>query len=145
MDVSAGARFDDLASQLRPPLLRLNRRIRTERADTGRTLTQLSALGTVSRFGPLSAGELAAHERVQPPSMTKIIAALEEFGLVQREQHPDDKRQAIIAITAEGAAFLDQSRREGEAWLGAQLAKLDESERQLLLECAPVIDKLASL
>src|SRR5438067_6231594 len=97
----------ELASQLRPALLRLTRLIRIQRVDMSVTLTQLSAMGTLRKHGPMSAGELANLERVQPPSMTKVLANLEERGLVQRAVHPTDRRQAVIAITAEGLALLD--------------------------------------
>ena len=92
----------ELASLLRPSLLRLTRLVRNQRVDMSVTLTQLSAMGTLLKRGPMSAGELATCERVQPPSMTKVLANLEERGLVRREAHPTDRRQAIIAITDAG-------------------------------------------
>jgi DNA-binding MarR family transcriptional regulator len=127
---------------MRPALLRLNRRIRLENKVQPYTLTQLSALATVDRHGPLSAGDLAAYERVQPPSMTKVIAVLEEAGLVRRDPQPADKRQAIIEITAAGAALMASSRQVGDAWLGAQLAKLSDDERDQLRQLAPILAKL---
>src|SRR5207342_1037190 len=92
----------ELASQLRPALLRLTRLIRNQRVDMSVTLTQLSALATLEKRGPMSAGELAAYERVQPPSMTKVLAHLDEHGLVARRSHPSDKRQTVIALTNAG-------------------------------------------
>jgi DNA-binding MarR family transcriptional regulator len=133
----------ELASQLRPALLRLTRLVRNQRVDTSVTLTQLSAMSTLSQHGPLSAGELANCERVQPPSMTKVIANLEEHGLVKREVHPTDRRQAIIAITAVGEDLLDSERRSRDAWLTRQLATLTADERALLLRVVPILDKLA--
>jgi DNA-binding MarR family transcriptional regulator len=133
----------DLASQLRPALLRLTRLVRNQRVDTSVTLTQLSAMATLSSHGPMSAGELANCERVQPPSMTKVLANLEERGLVRREVHPTDRRQAIIAITAEGGQLLDSERRSRDAWLSRQLATLTSDERALLLRVVPILDKLA--
>src|SRR6202000_795551 len=106
------------------PLLRLTRVIRSQRVDLSVTLTQLSALGTLAVKGPMSAGDLATCEKVQPPSMTKVIAMLEETGLVRRDAHPTDRRQAIIAITAAGLALLDSERRSRDAWLARQLATL---------------------
>src|SRR5690348_15441683 len=82
--------LSELAAVLRPSLLRLTRIIRNQRVDTSVTLTQLSAINILWKKGPMSAGELAAQERVQPPSMTKVLASLEERGLVRREVHPDD-------------------------------------------------------
>src|SRR6476659_7036041 len=97
----------ELASQLRPALLRLTRVVRNQRVDMSVTLTQLSAMGTLRKSGPMSAGELAACERVQPPSMTKVLANLEERGLVRRDAHPSDKRQAIISVTDAGRELLE--------------------------------------
>jgi DNA-binding MarR family transcriptional regulator len=133
----------ELASLLRPSLLRLTRLIRFQRADMSVTLTQLSALGTLAKRGPMSAGELAGCERVQPPSMTKVLAHLEEHRLVRREVHPTDKRQAIISVTAAGEQLLDSERRSRDAWLSRRLAELTPDERALLRSVVPVLDKLA--
>src|SRR5438067_6325379 len=122
----------DLASQLRPALLRLTRVVRNQRVDMSVTLTQLSAMGTLRKNGAMSAGELASCERVQPPSMTKVLANLEERGLVRREVHPTDRRQAIISVTDEGAELLDSERRSRDAWLSRRVAELSPDERELL-------------
>jgi DNA-binding MarR family transcriptional regulator len=134
----------DLASVLRPSLLRLTRMIRFQRADQTVSLTQLSAMGTLSQHGPMSAGELANCERVQPPSMTKVLAQLEERGLVGREVHPTDRRQAVIAITDAGRALLQSERRSRDAWLSQRLNALTPDERALLRDVVPVLDKLAA-
>lgn len=107
------------------------------------TLTQLSAMGTLKKHGPMSAGELAACEQVQPPSMTKVLANLDERGLVRREAHPTDRRQAIIAITEAGLALLDSERRSRDAWLARRLAELSAQERAILRGAVPVLAKLA--
>ena len=133
----------ELASQLRPSLLRLTRLIRNQRVDMSVTLTQLSAMGTLHKHGPMSAGELAGFERVQPPSMTKVLALLEERGLVTRQAHPTDRRQAIIVITQPGIDLLDSERRSRDAWLSQRLAELTDDELALLLSVVPVLDKLA--
>src|SRR5207248_1363706 len=86
----------ELSAALRPSLLRLTRILRNQRVDMSVTLTQLAAMGTLRKKGPMSAGDLAAHERVQPPSMTKVLAGLEDKGMVTRQTHPTDKRQVII-------------------------------------------------
>jgi DNA-binding MarR family transcriptional regulator len=133
----------ELASLLRPALLRLTRLVRIQRVDMSVTLTQLSAMGTLRKSGPMSAGELAACERVQPPSMTKVLANLEERGLVRREVHPTDRRQAVIEITPAGEALLDDERRSRDAWLTKQLATLTAEERALLQRVIPILEKLA--
>jgi DNA-binding MarR family transcriptional regulator len=133
----------ELASLLRPALLRLTRVVRNQRVDMSVTLTQLAAMGTLAKRGPMSAGELATYERVQPPSMTKVLANLEELGFVRRDPHPTDRRQAIIAITAAGEQLLDSERRSRDAWLSRRLATLTPEERALLQQVVPVLDKLA--
>ena len=133
----------DLAALLRPSLLRLTRIVRNQRVDMSVTLTQLSAMGTLYKRGPMSAGELAAFEKVQPPSMTKVLANLEEHGLVSRDAHPTDRRQAVIAITQAGIDLLDSERRSRDAWLSQRLAQLSSDERALLRSVIPVLDKLA--
>jgi DNA-binding MarR family transcriptional regulator len=133
----------ELASQLRPALLRLTRLVRNQRVDMSVTLTQLSAMGTLRKRGPMSAGELAAYERVQPPSMTKVLANLEERGLVQRKVHPTDRRQAILEITPAGTALLVSERRSRDAWLTKQLAMLSPEDRALIQRAIPIMEKLA--
>jgi DNA-binding MarR family transcriptional regulator len=133
----------ELAAHLRPSLLRLTRIIRNQRVDMSVTLTQLSAMGTLHKLGPMSAGELANCERVQPPSMTKVLANLEERGLVRRDVHPTDKRQAIMSVTDEGVELLHSETRSRDAWLSKRLAELTSEERALLRSAVPVLDKLA--
>jgi DNA-binding MarR family transcriptional regulator len=133
----------ELAALLRPPLLRVTRLVRNQRVDTSITLTQLSAMGALYKNGAMSAGELAAYERVQPPSMSKVLANLEERGLVRRDQHPADRRQAILAITDEGRELLDSERHARDAWLTRKLAALTAAERDLLRRAVPILDKLA--
>jgi DNA-binding MarR family transcriptional regulator len=141
--VRTGRVASELASVLRPSLLRLTRLIRNQRVDLSVSLTQISAMGTLHKRGPMSAGELAACEKVQPPSMTKVIAHLEERGLVRRDVHPTDKRQAIITVTPAGIALLDSERRSRDAWLSRRLAELTDDERNLLRSVVPILDKLA--
>jgi DNA-binding MarR family transcriptional regulator len=91
----------------------------------------------------MSAGELAACERVQPPSMSKVLANLEERGLVRRDQHPTDRRQVILGITEKGEQLLDSERRARDAWLTRRVAALSSAERDLLRRVVPILDKLA--
>ena|SRR5580765_1864240 len=135
--------ISELASVLRPALLRLTRLVRNQRVDISVTLAHISALVTLKKHGPMSAGDLAAAERVQPPSMTKVIASLEERGFVAREPHPSDRRCTIIAITDSGRALLESERRQRDAWLSQRLAKLTADERALLRQAIPVLEKLA--
>src|ERR1700712_2198927 len=121
--------------------MRFSRRLRTQRVDTWVTLTPLAALSTLKRHGPMSPGELAAHERVQPPSMTRVVVALEGRGLVTRTPHPTDGRQVVIALTPAADELLGQEARAREAWLSGQLQQLSPEDRTTLREAAVIIDK----
>jgi DNA-binding MarR family transcriptional regulator len=140
---TVGTTPSELAAQLRPALLRVTRLIRNQRVDMSVTLTQLSAMGTLRKSGPMSPGELAAIERVQPPSMTKVLASLEERGLITRQAHPTDRRQAIIVLADSGVELLDSERRSRDAWLSQRLTQLTDEEQMVLLSVVPVLDKLA--
>jgi len=135
----------ELAAALSPSLLRLPRRVPNQRVDTSVSLAQLSAIGTLLKRGAMSAGELAACEQVQPPSMTKIIAGLVDKGMVTREAHPSDKRQAIVVLTQAGSDLLESERRQRTAWLTQRIAKLTADERRAIRDVIPVLDKLAEL
>jgi DNA-binding MarR family transcriptional regulator len=100
-------------------------------------------MGTLRKRGPMSPGDLAACERVQPPSMTKVLASLEEKGLVRRAPHASDRRQAVITLTDRGLELLDSERRARDAWLARRLAALTAEERARLRNIIPVLDKLA--
>jgi DNA-binding MarR family transcriptional regulator len=133
-----------LTSRLRLAVVRLNRRLRAQRPSSSITLTQLSALFCLYKCGPLTPGELAAKEVVQPPSMTRVIAALEEFGYVSRRPHPSDGRQAIVEITEEGSTHIQADISVREAWLDKRLAALTRDERDVLSRAAEIIDRMAS-
>jgi DNA-binding MarR family transcriptional regulator len=133
-----------LASQLRIAVMRLGRRLRQQRVDDRLTASQIAALATLNREGALTLGELAAQEHVQPPSMTRITAALEELGLVQRTAHPTDRRQVLFAVTAAGAKLLADDRKRRDAWLCRHLAGLTAEELDTLRAAAPILERLAT-
>lgn len=133
-----------LASTLRLSVMRLARRLRAERTDSSLTLTQLGALATLERHGPLTPGELAAHERVQPPSMTRVVAALESAGLVTRSRHATDGRQFVLEVGTAGTALLREDRRRRDAWLAQQLRALDPADLAVLRDAAAVLDRLTA-
>ena len=132
-----------LAHDLRLAVMRFSRRLRTQRVDTSVTLTHLAALSTLKRNGPMSPGELAAQERVQPPSMTRVVVALENMGLVTRTPHPTDGRQVIIGLTPAAEDLLSAEARAREAWLSGRLQELTADERTVLREAAEIMEKLA--
>ncbi|GAA3555039.1 MarR family transcriptional regulator [Amycolatopsis ultiminotia] len=132
-----------LASRLRLAVVRLNRRLRAQRVGDDVSLTQIAALSTLYKCGPLTPGRLAAKEGVQPPSMTRVIAALEEMGFVERRPHPTDGRQAIVELSDDGLAYVRKAISVREAWLDRQLAELGEEELQVLNRAAEIIDRMA--
>ncbi|GAA2810324.1 MarR family transcriptional regulator [Saccharopolyspora taberi] len=133
-----------LASRLRVAVVRLNRRLRAQSTGSAITLTQMSALACLNKVGAMTPGALAAKEGVQPPSMTRVIASLEEAGLVARRAHPTDGRQAIVELTEAGKARIDEEVSARERWLDLQLADLSKEERDTLCRAAEIIDRLAS-
>lgn len=134
-----------LAAALRVSVVRLTRRLRSERdPDNELSLGQLSVLGALYRNGECSIGELAAHERVRPPSMTRTVNGLEEDGYVLRRSHESDGRQVMIALADTGRATLASDRRRRDAWLARQLRELTPHERAVLREAAPLIERLAN-
>jgi DNA-binding MarR family transcriptional regulator len=133
-----------LSTTLRLAVMRLARRMRTERAETSLTLSQLAALATLDRHGPMTPRELAAAERVQPPSMTRLAASLEEADLLTRTAHPSDGRQVLLAVSPAGVALLREERRRREAWLAQRLRDLDPDEREVLRRAATILDRLAT-
>ncbi len=135
----------ELASTLRISVTRLARRLRNQRSDLSLSISHLAVLGTLERHGARTPRELADHEHVQPPSMTRTLAALEARGLVRREPHPTDGRQTLITITEAASRMIREDRRRKEAWLARRLAEFTPEQRQALHEAAPVLDLLADL
>ncbi|QNG37530.1 MarR family winged helix-turn-helix transcriptional regulator [Geodermatophilus sp. Leaf369] len=133
-----------LAHDLRLAVMRFSRRLRNQRVDTSVTLTHLAALSTLKRHGAMSPGELAGHERVQPPSMTRVVVALEGKGLVTRTPHPTDGRQVVIDLTPAAESLLTEEARAREAWLSGRLHELSAEDRATLREAARIMDDLAS-
>jgi DNA-binding MarR family transcriptional regulator len=132
-----------LASTLRLSVMRLARRMRAQRADTMLTLSQLAALATLDRHGALSPGELAAHEKISPPSMTRLLGVLEADGLVERTPHPTDRRQVLLAVSTAGQELLKEDRRRRDVWLAQRLRDLDADELAVLERAAGILDRLA--
>lgn len=135
-------RTTELASALRVSTMRLARRLRAERSDDGLSLTQMATMGTLDRHGPLTPRELAEHEKVQPPSMTRILASLEERGLIDRTPHESDGRQHLVSLTAGAKELIREDRRRREAWLACRLDELTADERDLLRAALPLVDRL---
>ena len=131
----------DLADHLRTVVTRLARRMR-QQSDTGTSPTQLAVLGTIDRTGPITLGDLAASERVQPPTITAAIGRLERQGLVQRRVHETDRRVRRVEITRAGAKFLARQRSRKTAYLARRLDALEPAERATLAEAAAILERL---
>ena len=133
-----------LAARLRLGVTRLARRLRQE-AEAGITPSMLSALSSAERRGPLTMRDLCAAEQVQPPTMTRIVAALVEAGLVVREADKADGRVAWVRVTTEGRRLLERSRRRKEAYLAKALRALEPRELEHLETAAGVLERLTAL
>jgi DNA-binding MarR family transcriptional regulator len=139
---AAGERGNlELASRLRLVVTRLSRQLRRA-ADAGATASQLSALASVEALGPITLGELAAVEWVQPPSMTKIVARLEADGMVAREVDEGDRRVVRVRVTPEGRRALQRSRRAKNEQLARKLALLGPDELAALGRALEVLERL---
>ncbi|MEV4637829.1 MarR family transcriptional regulator [Actinoplanes sp. NPDC049548] len=134
---------EQLAIGLREAITRLNRRVRQERPVGDLTFSQLSALTSLQLAGALTPRELADVERVQPPTMTKIVGKLEERGLVARTPHPTDRRQVILAATEQGRVVFAQFEKARNEWLAKQLAELTPDERDTLERAAQILQQVA--
>lgn len=128
-----------LASDLSLAVMRLARQLRFRRPHSPVSLSQLSALSTLAKEGPMTPGALAIRERVRPPSMTRVIASLADLGFVNRTAHPDDGRQVLVSVSGAGAELLEAERRASQEWLTGRLACLAPTERDTLRGAADLI------
>ena len=143
--VTSVARTDaGLAAELRLSVMRLRRRLANERhPDNELSLGAMAVLGCLYRHGELSVGELAAQERVQPPSMTRTVNCLEDGGYVARRRHESDGRQVVVVLSDLGRETVLADRARRDAWLARKLADLTAEERAVLRKAAPILDRLS--
>ena len=133
-----------LAGELRIAVGRASRRIRAERGEAGLTDPQFTVLAWLTKDGPLTPGQLAERERIQPPSMTRTVNGLVELGLVAKSEHPTDGRQVVVTLTDAGVAEVNETRRRRDAWLAERLSKMTKDERTLLADAAELLRRIAS-
>jgi DNA-binding MarR family transcriptional regulator len=133
----------EIAARLRLSATRLARRLRQE-SSSGLTPSQLSALAVVLNRGPLTLGELADHERVAPPSISKVAAKLEAEGLLERRTDTDDRRVARVRATPAGEALIEETRRRKTAWLAERVRQLEADDRARLADALDVLDELCA-
>jgi DNA-binding MarR family transcriptional regulator len=132
------------ASAVRRATMRLARRLRAERPRPGISLQKLSVLAHLNRSGPLSPGEVAAADRIQPQSLTRALASLEHDGLIRRTADPRDHRRARLELTAGGAAVLHADMHQRDVWLARAISEqLTPTERQLLRLASELMQRLA--
>lgn len=131
-----------LASDLSLAVVRLARQLRFRRPESPVSLSQLSALATLSKEGPMTPGVLALKERVRPPSMTRVIASLAEMGFVDRAAHPDDGRQVLVSVSPPGQELIDIERRASQEWLQQRLAQLRPEQRRTLVAAAELMSTI---
>lgn len=132
-----------LSADLRVAVMRTARRLRAEKSDADITDSQYAVLGVLDRHGPQTAAALAAHERIRPPSMTRIVTGLLEAGLVERTAHPADGRAQLVALSDHGRAAVAETRRRRDEWLCHQLAQLSADDRAVLARSVAVLQRLA--
>jgi DNA-binding MarR family transcriptional regulator len=142
VEPSPGLQDDtELAAHLRLVIMRLARQVRSQTV-AGLSPSLISALVTIERKGPVTLGQLAALERVKPPSVTRMVAALELAGLVRREPDPADRRVARLSVTADGKRTVLRSRTRKTAYLARRLRELDDAELASLRQALPVLERI---
>jgi DNA-binding MarR family transcriptional regulator len=135
------SRAPQLASRLRLAVARTARRLRQE-AGGGLSPTLSAALASIDNHGPLTPSELADRERIKRPTATRLIASLEQDGLVARTSDPSDGRSSLIATTPEGRDLMRILRTRKDAYLARRLAKLTAGERETLARAADLLERL---
>ncbi len=141
MSPSSTATDLDLAARLRLAVTRTARRLRQE-ADADLTPSQAAALATIERLGPLTPSELAASERIQRPTATRVAAYLEQRGLVARTGDPRDGRVSLLSATEQGRALLGHMRSRKTAYLAARMTDLPDRDRVALERAADVLERM---
>ena len=131
----------EVADRLGMAITRLARLLRQQAADD-LTPTMRAAVGTIAREGPLTLGELAASEQVAPPTVTKVVAKLEDRGLVEREADPTDRRVVRVVLSDRGEKWLEADRRRRHAWLADRIDNLDAADRDRLVRAVDAIESL---
>src|SRR3954447_21539213 len=131
----------DLAVRLRLAITRTSRRLCQE-SGSGLSPTATAALATVDRHGPLTPSELAQRERVQRPTVTRLVARLEEMGPLARAGNPADRRSSLLSITPAGRALLEEARERKDAYLASRLVGLEADERAALDRAAAILERL---
>jgi len=140
---TAADKTADLADRLHSAAIHLLRRLRREDDASGLPAPQLSAMSVIVFGGPITLGALASAEQVRPPTITKLVAALEEQGLVERESDAEDRRIVRVKATARGTRLLYDGRRRRVASLAESLGGLPAADRAALATAIPILERVA--
>ena len=135
---------DHLAERWHSLAIHLLRRLRREDTKSGLTGPRASALSVIVFGGPITLGELATAEQVKPPTMTRLVRALEDEGLVRRESDPNDGRIARLRATAKGESLLHAGRARRVRRLATPIGELTTSERETLREAAEILGRVVT-
>lgn len=139
-----GPDSDEPSALIARAVLRLGRRLRAARPDNAVNLSTLALLNTLHRRGPMSAVRLAREEKLQPQSLTRLLAAMTRDGLIARQTDPADRRAQVIAITREGRGVVAHDMAARRAWLDqAMEMALTPEEREQLTAAAPLMLKVS--
>jgi DNA-binding MarR family transcriptional regulator len=117
------------------------RRLRQE-AGAQLSPSQTAALATIERHGPLTPSELAERERVQRPTVTRVLARLEEAGLVDRAGDPQDRRSSLVTISGDGRELLEVVRARKDAFLARRIDALEPADRETLDRAAAILERM---
>jgi DNA-binding MarR family transcriptional regulator len=131
----------EMVARFRVAIARVGRQLR-QQAGAGLSPTLHSMLVTIAIHGPLSLSELAAREQVAPPTVTKVLAKLDEQGLVAKERGPSDRRVTLVSLTEAGAARLEESRTRRTAWLVQRLVELGACDRKRLTDAVELLEAI---
>lgn len=133
---------DELSDRLHSQAIHLLRRLRREDVKAGLTGPRLSALSVIVFGGPITLGDLAAAEQVKPPTMTRLVRALETEGLVRRDNDPDDGRIVRLRSTSRGEALLGEGRARRVRRLATALGELSEADRDTLKAASEILARV---
>jgi DNA-binding MarR family transcriptional regulator len=131
----------ELAGRLRLAITRTARRLRQE-ADAGLSPSLTAALATIERHGPLTPSRLAEIERIQRPTVTRLLATLESDGLIERLTDPDDRRVSHVSVTKDGRALVKKLRSRKNAYLAKRLRRLDDDELETLERATAILERI---
>ena len=133
----------DVATRLRASVARISRRLQRATSDLPLTASEIAVLSATRRLGPVGLGRLAAEEAMNPTMLSRVVRALEQAGLLQREEDPGDRRAARVAVSEDGHRLVERVRTERTDALDRALDRLEPSERAVVIGALPALEALA--